>query len=531
MYPVIDNPHKYKAAIYARLSKEDDNKTGDDSESIKNQIALITDYAEKQGVNICETYIDDGISGTTSERPNLERMINDIIKKKINMVITKDLSRLSRNYIDTGRFLEVFFPENNVRYISLLDEIDTFSESYNDDITPFKGLFNDMYAKDISKKVLSVKRKKQKQGLFIGGKAPYGYKKSPANKNAIIIDEYAAEIVRHIFKLAIDGMSCRQIAVTLTEENIPTPAQYAKIRLKKKAPFSGKWSSERISEMLQNEVYIGNMVQGRVKKASYKSKKLIKMPREEWIVVENTHEAIIDKETFQKVGELIKSRTHTRHRTYDFPLKGIVFCKECGYPLATIKRTLSGGKPILYFICRTYQRFTQYHECTCHCVRVEDVSDAVVSEVRRICKNYLDCLDTEKLTEKAQKQLQTELRKQGRDITALKTKMESIRMKIDNAYDDKLSGNIDNQTFQRIYAKLQEEEAAARAKLTELENSKKDSPSINEEKIKELVERFIDSEDYTRELFVSLIEKIELSENKELDIHFKFPELKIADRL
>ena len=531
MYPVIDNPGQYKAAIYARLSKEDDNKAGDDSESIKNQIALIQDYAEKQKISICETYVDDGISGTTSERPDLERMINDIIEKKINMVITKDLSRLSRNYIDTGRFLEVFFPENNVRYISLLDEIDTFSESYNDDITPFKGLFNDMYAKDISKKVLSVKRKKQKQGLFIGGKAPYGYKKSPTNNNAIIIDEYAAEIVKRIFKLAIDGMSCRQIAVTLTEENIPTPAQYAKIRLKKKAPFSGKWSSERISEILQNEVYIGNMVQGRVKKASYKSKKLIKMPREEWIVVETTHEASIDKETFQKVGELIKSRTHTRYRTYDFPLKGIVFCKECGYPLATIKRTLSGGKSILYFICRTYQRFTQYHECTCHCVRVEDVSDAVVSEVRRICKNYLDCLDTEKLTEKAQKQLQAELRKQGRDITALKTKMESIRMKIDNAYDDKLSGNIDNQTFQRIYAKLQEEEAAARTKLTELENSKKDNPSINEEKIKELVKRFIDSEDYTRELFVSLIEKIELSENKELDIHFKFPELKIADRL
>lgn len=531
MYPVIDNPQKYKAAIYARLSKEDDNKTGDDSESIKNQITLITEYAEKQGINICETYIDDGISGTTSERPNLERMINDISEKKINMVITKDLSRLSRNYIDTGRFLEVLFPEYNVRYISLLDGIDTGSESYNDDITPFKGVLNDMYAKDISRKITSVKRNKQKQGLFIGGKAPYGYKKSPTNKNAIIIDEYAAEIVRHIFKLATDGISCHQIAMTLTGENIPTPAQYANIQLKKKAPFSGKWSSERISEMLQNEVYIGNMVQGRVRKASYKSKKLVKLPREEWIVVENTHEAIIDKETFQKVGELIKSRTRTRHRTYDFPLKGIVFCKECGYSLAAIKRNLAGDKSVMYFVCRTYQRFTQLHECTCHCVRVEDVSNAVIDEVRKVCQNYLNYLDTQKLTEKAQKQIQAELRKQGRDITALKTKIESIRMKIDSAYDDKLSGNIDNQTFQRIYAKLRDEEAAARTKLTELENSKKDNPSISEDKIRELAKRFTESENYTRELFVSLIERIELSENKELDIHFKFPELKIADHL
>lgn len=186
---------------------------------------------------------------------------------------------------------------------------------------------------------------------------------------------------------------------------------------------------------------------------------------------------------------------------------------------------------MLYFVCRTYQRFTQYHQCTCHCVRVEDVSAAVVSEVRRVCENYLGFLDTEKLTEKAQKQLQAELRKQGRDITALKTKLESIRMKIDSAYEDKLSGDIDNQIFQRIYAKLREEEATARTKLTELENNKKDSPSINEDKIKELVKIFIGSEDYTRELFVSLIERIELSENKELDIHFKFSELKIADCL
>ncbi len=531
MYPIIENPEQYKAAIYARLSKEDDKKAGDDSESIKNQIALITEYAEKQGINVCEIYIDDGISGTTSERPNLERMINDIYEKKINMVITKDLSRLSRNYIDTGRFLEVLFPEYSVRYISLLDGIDTGSESYNDDITPFKGVFNDMFAKDISRKITSVKRNKQKQGLFIGSKAPYGYKKSPTVKNVIIIDEQTADIVRHIFKLALDGMSCRQIAVTLTEAGIPTPAQYAKINLKKKAPFSGKWSSERISEMLKNEVYIGNMVQGRSKKASYKSKKTIKIPKEKWMIVENTHEAIIDKETFQKVGELIKSRTHTRHRTYDFPLKGIVFCKECGYPLASIKRKLAGDKSVMYFLCRTYQRFTQYHQCACHCVRVEDVSKAVVDEVRRVCENYLNCLDTKKLAENAQKQIEIELRKQGRDITALKTKIESVRMKIDNAYDDKLSGNIDNQTFQRIYAKLRDEETTARNKLTELENSKKDTPTISEDKIKELAQKFTNAENYTRELFVSLIERIELSENKELDIHFKFPELKIADHL
>lgn len=530
MYPVIDNPEQYKAAIYVRLSKEDEGKVDDVSESIKNQTALLLNYVKENNLSVYEIYTDDGYSGTTTDRPAFQRMLQDIEDKNVNMVITKDFSRLGRDRIAFGYYTEKYFPEHDVRYIAVADNYDNIN-GCNDQTAAFKSLMNEMHAAETSRKVASVKHAKQKEGLFIGGKAPYGYKKSPTNKNAIVIDEYAAGIVRRIFKLAIEGVSCHKIAMTLTNDGIPTPAQYAKITLKNNAPFSGKWSSERISEMLQNEVYIGNMVQGRVKKASYKSKKLIKMPREEWIVVENTHEAIIDKETFQKAGELIRSRTHTRHRTYDFPLKGIVFCKECGYPLATIKRTLSGGRPMLYFVCRTYQRFTQYHQCTCHCVRVEDVSAAVVSEVRRICKNYLDCLDTEKLTEKAQKQLQTELRKQGRDITALKTKMESIRMKIDSAYEDKLSGDIDNQIFQRIYAKLREEEAAARKKLTELEKSKKNSPSINEDKIKELVKRFIGSENYTRELFVSLIERIELSENKELDIHFKFPELKIADRL
>ncbi len=530
MYPVIDNPEQYKAAIYVRLSKEDEGKVDDVSESIKNQTALLLNYVKENNLSVYEIYTDDGYSGTTTDRPAFQRMLQDIEDKNVNMVITKDFSRLGRDRIAFGYYTEKYFPEHDVRYIAVADNYDNIN-GCNDQTAAFKSLMNEMHASETSRKVANVKHAKQKEGLFIGGKAPYGYKKSPTNKNAIVIDEYAAGIVRRIFKLAIEGVSCHKIAMTLTEENIPTPAQYAKIKFKNNSPFSGKWSSERISEMLQNEVYIGNMVQGRVKKASYKSKKLIKLPREQWIVVENTHEAIIDKETFQKAGELIRSRTHTRHRTYDFPLKGIVFCKECGYPLATIKRTLSGDRPMLYFVCRTYQRFTQYHQCTCHCVRVEDISAAVVSEVRRVCENYLGFLDTEKLTEKAQNQLQAELRKQGRDITALKTKLESIRMKIDSAYEDKLSGNIDNQIFQRIYAKLREEENAARIKLTELEKSKKDNPSINEDKIKELVERFIDSEDYTRELFVSLIERIELSENKELDIHFKFPELKIADRL
>ncbi len=382
------------------------------------------------------TAADDGYSGTTTDRPAFQRMLQDIEAGNVNMVITKDFSRLGRDRIAFGYYTEKYFPEHDVRYIAVADNYDNIN-GCNDQTAAFKSLMNEALAADTSRKVAHVKHFKQKQGLFIGGKAPYGYKKSPTQKNVIVIDENVADIVRRIFSLAAEGISCRQIAMTLNEENIPTPAQYARLNIKTDSPFSGKWSSERIGEMLKNEVYIGNMVQGRVRKASYKSKKIIKIPREEWAVVENTHEAIIDKKTFEKANELIQSRTRTRYRTYDYPLKGLVTCKECGYPLATIKRKLAGNKDVLYFVCRTYQRFTKLHECTCHCVRVKDVENAVITEVRKVCETYLSYIDKANLTDKAQKELQAELRKQGKDKTALRTKLESIRAKIDSAYDDK----------------------------------------------------------------------------------------------
>ena len=197
---------------------------------------------------------------------------------------------------------------------------------------------NDMYAKDISKKIKSVKRDKQRKGLFIGGKPVYGYKMHPTEKNKIVIDEEVAPVVRRIFALALSGMSCRQIAALLNQDSVPTPSAYAHLSIAKPGAYSGLWSGERISEMLQNETYIGNMVQGRRVKISYKSKKCLSRSPEHWVIVEGTHEPIIDSETFQKVQVLLNSRRHTRNRTYDFALKGLIFCHECGHPLSVINR-------------------------------------------------------------------------------------------------------------------------------------------------------------------------------------------------
>lgn len=527
MYPKIDEPQNYSAALYLRLSKEDEEKGFDDSESIKNQRSMLMDYAEKQKLKVYDIYVDDGITGTTDERPSLQKMTKDIESKKVNLVITKDLSRLSRNYIDAGYYMEKFFPEHRTRYISLLDNVDTERDGYTSDIVPFKALLNDFYAKDISKKIASVKRDKQRKGLFIGGKAPYGYKKSPTEKNVIIIDEPAAENVRYMFKLALEGLSCREIAMTFNNENIPTPSQYAKINLsaKGRGPYSGKWSSERISEMLRNEVYIGNMVQGRMRKASYKSKKCNKLPRDQWIVVENTHEPIIDKETFEKVGMLIQSRNHTRCRTYDFLLKGLIYCHECGYPLGVMNRKLSGNKDMLYSICRTYQRFTQYHKCTCHCTRVEDITKAVIEQVREVCRQYIDRINLAELNGKANSMLKAEMKRQKKDISELKCNLEAIKNKIDKMYDDKLSGMIDDDDFRRCYNKMKAEQAEIETKIKALKNSNEKEIQFHMERTQELVTEFLNTEEYSRELLVSLIKRIELTENKEILIYFKIKEL------
>jgi len=529
MYRQIDDPQKYTAALYVRLSKEDENEGP--SESINNQQSLLNEFVQRHNLSVYDTYIDDGWSGTNFKRPSFNRMVADIEAKKVNMVITKDLSRLGRDYIQTGYYMECYFPEHRVRYISLLDGIDTGVESTANDITPFRAIMNDMYAKDISKKISSVKRDKQRKGLFIGGKPAYGYKKHPTEKNKIVIDEDAAPIVRRIFEMAREGISCRKIAAQLNEDGIPTPASYCGWNMGRKGPYAGLWSSERISDMLQNETYIGNMVQGRTRKINYKSKRCIKQDRQDWVVVAGTHEAIIDRNIFDKVQELVKSRKHTRSRTYDFLLKGLIFCHECGYPLGVINRKLAGNREILYFVCRTYQRFTTYQRCTCHCARVENVTNAVLEQIRDICKRYVDQIDLGEVTDAANKALQAEKRKRGKDLTSLKSALESTAAKIDKSYTDKLSGLIADDDFKRIYKNLKDEQATLQSKIQALESSKQDDTSLDSVKVKELVHQFLDAEVCSRELIVSLIERIELTEDKKVLIFFKFKELDMTNHL
>lgn len=388
---------------------------------------------------------------------------------------------------------------------------------------PEQLMFNDMYAKDISKKIKSVKRDKQRKGQFIGGKPMYGYKMHPTEKNEIVIDEEVAPVVRRIFAMALDGMSCRKIAATLNEEGVPTPATYCGWNMGRKGPYAGLWSSERISEMLQNETYLGNMVQGRTVKISYKSKKCLKQDRENWLVVENTHEPLIDKETFQKVRMLVNSRRHTRSRTYDFLLKGLIFCHECGYPMAVLNRPPVSGEDRLFFVCRTYQRFTKAGVCSCHSIKEQVVTEAVLAKVREVCEAYLDPNKLQPIAadavEKARKAENHEA-----EIQSIQNKIDSLTANLDKMYMDRLTGLLAEADFERIYQRVKMDRTSLEEKLKELE-SQKESPVSTKDRARELVQQFFDSAYTSRELLVSLIERVELTENKQIIIKFRFREL------
>lgn len=320
----------YKVAIYIRLSKEDEQGGFDESESIMNQKALLTEYVQNLGRNyeLVGIYKDQGFTGTNFNRPDFQKMIKDIELEKINMVVTKDLSRLGRDYIETGEYVEKWFPEHNIRYISVTDGIDTFAtNNCNNDIAPFKSILNDMYSKDLSKKIRTALYTMQKQGKWVGGKTALGYTKNPEDKNQLMICEAEADIVKTIFNLALSGNHIYEIRDYLNKNNIPTANQ---IRYNKPT----FWENKTIKNILSNEVYIGNTIQNKRSRISYKNRKLKTNTKDKWIIVEKTHEPIIEKNIFEKIQKMEISQKYSRNEKKNhFLFDGILVCYECKHKI------------------------------------------------------------------------------------------------------------------------------------------------------------------------------------------------------
>lgn len=361
----------FQAGLYIRLSKEDKN------ESIKNQKNLLIKYANDQNYKIVDTYIDDGYTGTNFKRPAFQRLLKDIKTKKINTVIVKDLSRLGRDYIKTGELVEHYFPINNVRFIAITDNIDTYYDNPNNDIAPFKAILNDMYAKDLSKKIRTAIKTMQTNGLWTGGCLPLGYQKDPNHKNQIMINDYEAQIVKKIFNLFASNNSLEESKCYLNSKNIPT---FSKIRHNKNT----KWTTISIKKILINPIYTGDLVQNKHQRLSYKYRKIIHNPKEDWIITKNNHPAIISPKLFNKVQFLLLSKKKKENTRL---LDGLLYCHECNHHLGIRKKNKQGYS---YLCCNYYRANYQKKLCTAHAFSYETLENDIIAIIKKHLKREIN---------------------------------------------------------------------------------------------------------------------------------------------
>ena len=510
----------YNVGIYIRLSREDEEKKTIESESISNQRNLILNYINNSNDNfkIYDEYVDDGISGTTFERPNFKRLIGDIEDGKVNCVITKDYSRLGRDYIMSGEYLEKYFPEHNVRYIAILDNIDTICDNVGNDFAPFKAVFNDQYAKDISKKVRSAVNTKKRDGKFLGWKAVYGYKKDEKDKNKLVIDNEAAKVVRRIFDMAYNGYSCKVIADTLSKEKVPIPSVYANLNRGKKSASYGLWCSRTIGEMLTNETYIGNLTQGRRKKINYKIKKEVRVPKEEWIVVENTHEPIIEKDVFDKVQLMLDKNKNKQNNKNNYLLKGFLFCKECGHAITITKRS----NKLAYTGCCFYQKYSKFKVCTPHSMNYQNLEKAILKEVKQMCRKYIKTNNFEKILKNSSKV------KKIRDgiignINACKLEKERLLNMKKNLYFDKIKDIITIDEYKEYSNQIVSDTIKQDKILMDLENKLDiiDNKMTPEEDYSKVIEEYLSMKHPSVYLLASIIDRIIINQDKEITIKYK----------
>jgi len=380
------------AAVYLRLSKEDEDlrevKDKKESNSIANQKALILKILESMpDVTLYDIYIDDGFTGLNFERPNFQRMCEDIYNGRVNMVIVKDLSRLGRDYIDSGRYVKKIFPSYHVRFVSVLDHFDSLTATQSDVnlLIPVKNFVNDNYSRDISGKVRSHQEVMRENGLYVGSHVAYGYKKLETDRNRIIPDEYAADIVRKIFDWKLKGLSSASIADKLNGLGVAAPSEYKRqLGGNYKSGFQknrkAKWSAVAINRILRNKIYIGVLEQGKREKVNYKLNKVVEKPETEWAVKENTHEAIISKADFENVAKLLNldTRKSPEEETL-FMLSGLMFCGECGRSMVR-RCNRYKDKQSVYYICATYNKGKG---CSRHSIAQSVIEDILLDAIKR----------------------------------------------------------------------------------------------------------------------------------------------------
>ena len=532
----IKNNKKYNyggdvTALYARLSKDDD--LVGDSNSIVHQKEILAKYAKEHGFTNIEFYVDDGFSGTNFNRPDFQRMMADAEEGKISTVIVKDMSRFGRDYIMVGYYTEIYFSNLDIRFIAINDNVDSNIQTEND-LTPFKNVFNEWYARDTSKKIRAVFKAKGNSGKHLTTNPPFGYKKDPDDKDKWIVDEEAAATVRRIFQMYVEGYRISEIGHKLTEEKVETPILYYMnrgIKTNARSEYPEIWDLMSIKYILSQTAYAGHTVNFQTAVKSYKTKKQVNLPRNQWVIFRNTQEAIIDEKTFETVQQMRKAK---RARTkYNEPnmFSGLLYCADCGNHL-TIQRVARNRK-MDNFSCATYRK-KKKGLCSCHRILVSDLETIVKEDLQKVCeyvflheKEFTDeyLSGSKKETVKFQSKTKAELKR-------LSERQEEIGKIIRKLYEDNVNGRITDERFDFLAKSYEDEGNDLKTKIQELKNALASSVQEEEKlsKFLKIVKSYTKIEELTPEILNSFIEKIYIGETEkyegrkmqEVEIIYKF---------
>lgn len=516
----------FKIAIYIRLSRED----GDDleSESVTNQRSLLIGFLKAQNSVPIDIYVDDGFTGTNFERPEFKRMLNDIENGKINMVITKDLSRLGRDHVMTGYYVETYFPENDVRYIAVNDDIDTFYETSGSDMMPFKLSMNDMYAKDISKKVRSNLLQMKRDGKFCGSTAPYGYMRDPNDKHKLIPNPKTAPVVKKIFELYVAGYGSCYIANILTKEELSTPIMY-KYSDSKLNRFDHPeiWKHKSISNIIKNRVYIGDLIQHRSQKVNYKVKKRRNVPESEWCIKKNAHEPLVDRKTFE-IAQSIKDSSNNydpTRRSVNYVLSDLVFCKDCGSRMSI---SYDKKRDRISMNCNNYRKFSKYDICFSHYINYKKLEKTIYDKLSNMASEYKN--DKEEFEKIIRSQYVNPIQEKKKKLDELKEKVNVLKKKQDALYDDKFNNIITVETYKRLFNSAEEEIKNVNKKIktlkSEISNIEEKTHNYNE--YLDIVDSFLNMNSPTKEIMNKIIDKIYVTKDKTIEIYYRIKQSKVV---
>ena len=505
-------------ALYCRLSRDDE--LSGDSNSIVHQKEILSAYAEKRGFENTRFYVDDGYSGTNFNRPDFLRMMDDVNNGLVGTIIVKDMSRFGRDYIMVGYYTEIMLPQMDIRFIAVNDNVDSENQADND-FTPFRNIINEWYAKDTSKKIRSVLKAKGNSGKHLSVIPPFGYKKDPNDKEKWIIDEDAAQIVRKIYRLYLDGNTMGGIARKLTAEGIETPKLYAEnrgIKHYKAATYPEIWSRISVEYILSNYEYTGSTVNFKTKRKSFKNKKQWIQSKEDWAVFEGTQEAIIDKETFETVQKMRGTkRAYTKFNEVNI-FSGLLYCADCGGRMTIRRRKEDRRKDA--FICSTYRK-KKKNLCTEHAIKVSALDQIVLQDIRKVCA-YIKQYEQEFVEEfrKCSVKESARLQLMGKsELKKAENRLSEIERIIVKLYEEKVCGRMPEERFELLAKNYETEQAELKQKTEALKASlaAKEERDGSLEKFVSLVRSYTEVQNLTPEILNSFIDKIYIGKPERID--------------